>query len=161
MKRPSLMSDLCVPPNPHLQVFVVTVWHWEFYMLPFFLALLILWNYLQIRSGRVSQDLVSREPTGRLLLLPCARHPSLFKFSFLWWGQGHRNHRLFSKGKTMLFVSIESHVLHRMVGKAFWTPHVFLIYCIKNHSSDSEVPFLLVLSLTTRKCTVPSRSERR
>lgn len=38
-------------------VFVVTVWHWEFYMLPFFLALLILWNYLQIRSGRVSQDL--------------------------------------------------------------------------------------------------------
>ncbi|XP_041796941.1 multiple C2 and transmembrane domain-containing protein 2 isoform X2 [Chelmon rostratus] len=38
-------------------VFVVTVWYWEFYMLPFFLVLLISWNYLQIRSGRVSQDL--------------------------------------------------------------------------------------------------------
>ncbi|KAM3625503.1 uncharacterized protein V6R79_013103 [Siganus canaliculatus] len=37
-------------------VFVVTVWHWEFYMLPFFLVLLISWNYLQIRSGRISQD---------------------------------------------------------------------------------------------------------
>ncbi|XP_070821080.1 multiple C2 and transmembrane domain-containing protein 2-like isoform X2 [Chaetodon trifascialis] len=37
-------------------VFVVTVWYWEFYMLPFFLVLLISWNYLQIRSGRVSQD---------------------------------------------------------------------------------------------------------
>ncbi|XP_074521891.1 multiple C2 and transmembrane domain-containing protein 2-like isoform X2 [Halichoeres trimaculatus] len=37
-------------------VFMVTVWYWEFYMLPFFLVLLISWNYLQIRSGRVSQD---------------------------------------------------------------------------------------------------------
>ncbi|XP_068586449.1 multiple C2 and transmembrane domain-containing protein 2-like isoform X2 [Cebidichthys violaceus] len=37
-------------------VFLVTVWHWEFYMLPFFLVLLISWNYFQIRSGRVSQD---------------------------------------------------------------------------------------------------------
>uniref|UniRef100_A0A8C4NM49 C2 domain-containing protein n=1 Tax=Dicentrarchus labrax TaxID=13489 RepID=A0A8C4NM49_DICLA len=42
-------------------VFLVTVWYWQFYMLPFFLALLISWNYLQIRSGRVSQDLVSPE----------------------------------------------------------------------------------------------------
>lgn len=62
MKRPSLMCDLCDPSLPCLQVFLVTVWHWEFYMLPFSLALLILWNYLQIRSGRVSQDLVSGEP---------------------------------------------------------------------------------------------------
>ncbi|XP_026233753.1 multiple C2 and transmembrane domain-containing protein 2-like isoform X2 [Anabas testudineus] len=37
-------------------VFVVTVWYWEFYMLPFFLVLLISRNYFQIRSGRVSQD---------------------------------------------------------------------------------------------------------
>uniref|UniRef100_A0AAQ5YBJ4 C2 domain-containing protein n=1 Tax=Amphiprion ocellaris TaxID=80972 RepID=A0AAQ5YBJ4_AMPOC len=37
-------------------IFVVTVWYWEFYMLPFFLVLLISWNYLQIRSGHVSQD---------------------------------------------------------------------------------------------------------
>ncbi|XP_028257588.1 multiple C2 and transmembrane domain-containing protein 2 isoform X2 [Parambassis ranga] len=36
-------------------VFVVTVWYWEFYMLPFYLVLLISWNYFQIRSGRVSQ----------------------------------------------------------------------------------------------------------
>ncbi|XP_042340112.1 multiple C2 and transmembrane domain-containing protein 2-like isoform X2 [Plectropomus leopardus] len=38
-------------------VFMVTVWYWEFYMLPFSLVLLISWNYLQIRSGRVSHDL--------------------------------------------------------------------------------------------------------
>uniref|UniRef100_UPI003AAD3C81 multiple C2 and transmembrane domain-containing protein 2-like isoform X2 n=1 Tax=Centroberyx gerrardi TaxID=166262 RepID=UPI003AAD3C81 len=38
-------------------VFVVTVWYWEFYMLPLFLVLLISRNYLQIASGRVSQDL--------------------------------------------------------------------------------------------------------
>uniref|UniRef100_A0A671TH80 Multiple C2 and transmembrane domain-containing protein 2-like n=1 Tax=Sparus aurata TaxID=8175 RepID=A0A671TH80_SPAAU len=37
-------------------VFMVTVWYWEFYMLPFFLVLLISWNYFQIRRGRVSQD---------------------------------------------------------------------------------------------------------
>uniref|UniRef100_A0A8C4H1F2 C2 domain-containing protein n=1 Tax=Dicentrarchus labrax TaxID=13489 RepID=A0A8C4H1F2_DICLA len=42
-------------------VFLVTVWYWQFYMLPFFLALLISWNYLQIRSGRVSQDLESEK----------------------------------------------------------------------------------------------------
>ncbi|KAM7016031.1 multiple C2 and transmembrane domain-containing protein 2 [Tautogolabrus adspersus] len=42
-------------------VFVVTVWYWEFYMLPFFLVLLISWNYMQIRSGRVSQDLESMD----------------------------------------------------------------------------------------------------
>ncbi|XP_053287662.1 multiple C2 and transmembrane domain-containing protein 2 isoform X2 [Pleuronectes platessa] len=38
-------------------VFVVTVWYWEFYMLPFFLVLLILRNYLQIRYGPISHDL--------------------------------------------------------------------------------------------------------
>ncbi|GLD55583.1 multiple C2 and transmembrane domain-containing protein 2-like protein [Lates japonicus] len=38
-------------------VFVVTVWYWEFYMLPLFLVLLIVRNYLRFRSGRVSQDL--------------------------------------------------------------------------------------------------------
>lgn len=53
----------------------------------------------------------------------------------------------------MLFVSIESHVPHRMVAKAFWTPHVFLIYCIKNHSENSAVPFLLV------HCSVKVREE--
>ncbi|KAM3877092.1 multiple C2 and transmembrane domain-containing protein 2-like [Diretmus argenteus] len=38
-------------------VFVMTVWYWEFYMLPLFLVLLISWNYLQIASGRDCQDL--------------------------------------------------------------------------------------------------------
>ncbi|KAM8876126.1 multiple C2 and transmembrane domain-containing protein 2-like isoform 2-T2 [Synchiropus picturatus] len=38
-------------------LFLLTVWFWEFYMLPLFLVLLISWNYLQIRSGRVCQDL--------------------------------------------------------------------------------------------------------
>lgn len=67
MKKPSLMSDLFGPPC--LQVFLVTVWYWEFYMLPFLLAALILWNYLQIRSGRVSHDLVSPEPMARRFLV--------------------------------------------------------------------------------------------
>ncbi|XP_077376240.1 multiple C2 and transmembrane domain-containing protein 2-like isoform X4 [Festucalex cinctus] len=40
-------------------VFLLMVWHWEFYMLPLVLVLLILWNYFQISSGHVSQDLVS------------------------------------------------------------------------------------------------------
>ncbi|KAM4592988.1 multiple C2 and transmembrane domain-containing protein 2-like isoform 3-T5 [Odontesthes bonariensis] len=42
-------------------IFLVTVWYWEFYMLPFFLVLLISWNYLQISSGRISQDLDSMD----------------------------------------------------------------------------------------------------
>ncbi|XP_061591263.1 LOW QUALITY PROTEIN: multiple C2 and transmembrane domain-containing protein 2-like [Cololabis saira] len=37
-------------------VFILTVWYWEFYMLPLVLVLLLVWNYLQISSGRVSQD---------------------------------------------------------------------------------------------------------
>uniref|UniRef100_A0A4W6G3B5 Multiple C2 domains, transmembrane 2b n=1 Tax=Lates calcarifer TaxID=8187 RepID=A0A4W6G3B5_LATCA len=40
-------------------VFVVTVWYWEFYMLPLFLVLLIVRNYLRFRSGWVSHDLES------------------------------------------------------------------------------------------------------
>nr|XP_054590814.1 multiple C2 and transmembrane domain-containing protein 2 [Nothobranchius furzeri] len=42
-------------------VFVVTVWHWEFYMLPCFLALLISWNYFQIRFRRVSHEVSSMD----------------------------------------------------------------------------------------------------
>lgn len=38
-------------------LFVVTVWNWEFYMLPFFMVLLISWKYFQLRSAPVSQDL--------------------------------------------------------------------------------------------------------
>ncbi|XP_029937579.1 multiple C2 and transmembrane domain-containing protein 2-like isoform X2 [Myripristis murdjan] len=38
-------------------VFVLTVWFWQFYMLPLFLVLLLSWNYLQLSSGRLSQDL--------------------------------------------------------------------------------------------------------
>ncbi|KAF7652746.1 hypothetical protein LDENG_00092730 [Lucifuga dentata] len=42
-------------------VFVVTVWFFEVYMLPFFLVLLISWKYVQICSGRISQDLDSMD----------------------------------------------------------------------------------------------------
>uniref|UniRef100_A0AAY4EY33 C2 domain-containing protein n=1 Tax=Denticeps clupeoides TaxID=299321 RepID=A0AAY4EY33_9TELE len=40
-------------------VFLLTVWFWEFYMLPLFLVLIIVWNYLQVASERAGQDLVS------------------------------------------------------------------------------------------------------
>ncbi|XP_073692519.1 multiple C2 and transmembrane domain-containing protein 2 isoform X2 [Garra rufa] len=42
-------------------VFVLTVWYWDFYMLPMFLVLLIVWNYLQIASERVTRDLDTME----------------------------------------------------------------------------------------------------
>uniref|UniRef100_A0A8C7I859 Multiple C2 and transmembrane domain-containing protein 2 n=1 Tax=Oncorhynchus kisutch TaxID=8019 RepID=A0A8C7I859_ONCKI len=42
-------------------IFLLAVWHWEFYMLPLCLVLLITWNYLQIASGRANQDLVSTD----------------------------------------------------------------------------------------------------
>ncbi|MEQ2284326.1 hypothetical protein AMECASPLE_020430, partial [Ameca splendens] len=42
-------------------IFLVTVWYWDFYMLPFFLVLLITWNYFQVCSGRVSQDVDSMD----------------------------------------------------------------------------------------------------
>nr|XP_015199232.1 PREDICTED: multiple C2 and transmembrane domain-containing protein 2 isoform X2 [Lepisosteus oculatus] len=35
-------------------IFVLTVWHWELYMLPLFLLLLFAWNYFQIAAGKVS-----------------------------------------------------------------------------------------------------------
>lgn len=45
------------------QIFLLTVWHWELFMLPLFLLLLIGWNYFQLSTGRASynQDLVSDE----------------------------------------------------------------------------------------------------
>uniref|UniRef100_A0A9J7Z178 Multiple C2 domains, transmembrane 2b n=1 Tax=Cyprinus carpio carpio TaxID=630221 RepID=A0A9J7Z178_CYPCA len=42
-------------------VFVLTVWYWDFYMLPMFMVLLIVWNYLQIASERVTRDLDTME----------------------------------------------------------------------------------------------------
>ncbi|KAG7473249.1 hypothetical protein MATL_G00093700 [Megalops atlanticus] len=44
-----------------LLIFVFTVWHWEFYMLPLFLFLLIAWNYFQVVTGKIthSSDLVN------------------------------------------------------------------------------------------------------
>lgn len=49
------------------QIFLVTVWHWELFMLPLFLLLLIGWHYFHLSAGMTSsnQDLVSdqcREP---------------------------------------------------------------------------------------------------
>ncbi|XP_071356000.1 multiple C2 and transmembrane domain-containing protein 2 isoform X3 [Trachinotus anak] len=42
-------------------IFVVTVWHWELFMLPLYLLLLIGWNYFQLTAGKASsnQDLVN------------------------------------------------------------------------------------------------------
>ncbi|XP_061534272.1 multiple C2 and transmembrane domain-containing protein 2 isoform X2 [Phycodurus eques] len=42
-------------------IFLVTVWHWELFMLPLFLLLLIGWNYFQLRgrNGNSNQDLVN------------------------------------------------------------------------------------------------------
>uniref|UniRef100_A0A3Q4I9U9 Multiple C2 domains, transmembrane 2a n=1 Tax=Neolamprologus brichardi TaxID=32507 RepID=A0A3Q4I9U9_NEOBR len=49
------------------QIFLLTVWHWELFMLPLFLLLLIGWNYFQLSTGRASynQDLVSDEEPGK------------------------------------------------------------------------------------------------
>ncbi|XP_047208581.1 multiple C2 and transmembrane domain-containing protein 2 isoform X2 [Girardinichthys multiradiatus] len=42
-------------------IFLVTVWHWELFMLPLFLLLLIGWNYIQFSRDKASsnQDLVN------------------------------------------------------------------------------------------------------
>ncbi|XP_029289832.1 multiple C2 and transmembrane domain-containing protein 2 [Cottoperca gobio] len=42
-------------------IFLVTVWHWELFMLPLFLLLLIGWHYIQLTAGKASsnQDLVN------------------------------------------------------------------------------------------------------
>lgn len=42
-------------------IFLVTVWHWELFMLPLFLLLLIGWNYIQLSREKASsnQDLVN------------------------------------------------------------------------------------------------------
>uniref|UniRef100_A0A3B4B5T9 C2 domain-containing protein n=1 Tax=Periophthalmus magnuspinnatus TaxID=409849 RepID=A0A3B4B5T9_9GOBI len=42
-------------------IFLVTVWHWELFMLPLFLFVLIGWNYFQLSAGKVTsnQDVVS------------------------------------------------------------------------------------------------------
>ncbi|KAM9375909.1 multiple C2 and transmembrane domain-containing protein 2 [Pholidichthys leucotaenia] len=42
-------------------IFFVTVWHWEVFMLPLFLLLLLGWNYFQLSKGKgnTSQELVN------------------------------------------------------------------------------------------------------
>ncbi|XP_023259748.1 multiple C2 and transmembrane domain-containing protein 2-like isoform X1 [Seriola lalandi dorsalis] len=42
-------------------IFLVSVWHWELFMLPLFLLLLVGWNYFQLAAGKASsnQDLVN------------------------------------------------------------------------------------------------------
>ncbi|KAI5607662.1 multiple C2 and transmembrane domain-containing protein 2 isoform X1 [Silurus asotus] len=37
-------------------VFLLTVWYWEFYMLPLFLVVLLIWNYTQVASERGGQE---------------------------------------------------------------------------------------------------------
>lgn len=48
------------------QIFLVTVWHWELFMLPLFLLLLIGWHYFQLTAGKTSsnQDLVRDDDSG-------------------------------------------------------------------------------------------------
>uniref|UniRef100_A0A8C9U047 Multiple C2 and transmembrane domain containing 2 n=1 Tax=Scleropages formosus TaxID=113540 RepID=A0A8C9U047_SCLFO len=50
-------------------IFLFTVWHWELFMLPLFLLLLIAWNYFQVASGKVSynHDLVSESERRGLM----------------------------------------------------------------------------------------------
>ncbi|XP_049429042.1 multiple C2 and transmembrane domain-containing protein 2 isoform X3 [Epinephelus fuscoguttatus] len=42
-------------------IFLVTVWHWELFMLPLFLLLIIGWHYFQLSAGKANsnQDLVN------------------------------------------------------------------------------------------------------
>ncbi|XP_029008653.1 multiple C2 and transmembrane domain-containing protein 2 isoform X2 [Betta splendens] len=42
-------------------IFLVTVWHWDLFMLPLFLLLLIGWNYFQLAAGKATfnQDLAN------------------------------------------------------------------------------------------------------
>ncbi|XP_062868413.1 multiple C2 and transmembrane domain-containing protein 2 [Trichomycterus rosablanca] len=37
-------------------LFLLTVWYWEFYMLPLFLVILLVWNYAQVASERGNQE---------------------------------------------------------------------------------------------------------
>ncbi|XP_068579748.1 multiple C2 and transmembrane domain-containing protein 2-like isoform X2 [Cebidichthys violaceus] len=37
-------------------IFLVTVWHWELFMLPLFLLLLIGWHYFQLSAGKASSN---------------------------------------------------------------------------------------------------------
>ncbi|TSL68189.1 Multiple C2 and transmembrane domain-containing protein 2 [Bagarius yarrelli] len=40
-------------------LFVLTVWYWQFYMLPMFLVILLVWNYAQVASERGNQEMNS------------------------------------------------------------------------------------------------------
>ncbi|XP_044000185.1 multiple C2 and transmembrane domain-containing protein 2-like isoform X1 [Gambusia affinis] len=42
-------------------IFLVTVWFGDIYLLPCFLVLLITWNYFQVRSGQLNQDVDSMD----------------------------------------------------------------------------------------------------
>lgn len=43
------------------QIFLVTVWHWELFMLPLFLLLILGWQYFQLTTEKASsnQEIVS------------------------------------------------------------------------------------------------------
>ncbi|KAG7327350.1 hypothetical protein KOW79_008956 [Hemibagrus wyckioides] len=42
-------------------IFVLTVWYWQFYMLPLFLVILLTWNYAQVASERGGQEMDSMD----------------------------------------------------------------------------------------------------
>lgn len=62
------------------QIFLVTVWHWELFMLPLFLLLLIGWHYFQLTAGKTSsnQDLVSDQYSKLLSIHSYASEDACF-----------------------------------------------------------------------------------
>lgn len=68
------------------QIFLVTVWHWELFMLPLFLLLLIGWHYFQLSAGKASsnQDLVSDEDSSVFILTHLSMHAVTVQIQSVW-----------------------------------------------------------------------------
>ncbi|XP_056906909.1 multiple C2 and transmembrane domain-containing protein 2 isoform X2 [Takifugu flavidus] len=47
---------LCGAAVVQVQIFLVTVWHWELFMLPLFLLLILGWQYFQLTTGNASSN---------------------------------------------------------------------------------------------------------
>ncbi|CAG13085.1 unnamed protein product, partial [Tetraodon nigroviridis] len=54
-------ASLCGAAVTWVQIFLVTVWHWELFMLPLFLLLIIGWQYFQLTTGKAcpNQEMVN------------------------------------------------------------------------------------------------------
>lgn len=75
------------------QIFLVMVWHWELFMLPLFLLLLIGWHYFHLSAGKGSsnQDEVSDEDSELFSIHPytsvdscCYSANSIYMLTQLW-----------------------------------------------------------------------------